>query len=75
MGLLFWKRVGMSFLRAFVGAFALGITGVFGSLGEAGSDFTAGKSALIALIVAAIAAGLRAAQALFTTIETPPPPA
>ncbi len=71
MGKLFWKKVGLSFLRAFVATFAIGITGVFASLGEQGSNFGAGKTALIALVVAAIAAGLRAAQALFTTAETP----
>ena len=73
MNTLFFKKVGLSFARAFVAVFALGITGVFSSLGESGTDFSTGKEALVALIVAAIAAGLRAAQALFTTLESPTP--
>lgn len=68
--LLFWKKVGLSFARAFVPTLILGLAGVFDHVAD--GDLDGGKAALVALIVAAITAGLRAAQALFTQLETPP---
>lgn len=70
MTTLFWKKVGLSFLRAFVSFFVLGVAGVWDAI--AAGNWSAGKSAIIALIGAAVAAGIRAAQAAFTTLETPP---
>jgi hypothetical protein len=67
---LFWKKVGLSFARAFIPVFFLGLGGVYDAVSS--GDVSAAKSALIALAVAAGAAALRAAQALFTTLETPP---
>lgn len=64
----FWKKVGLSFVRAFVPFFILGVIPVWDSI--AAGDWNAAKAALIALIGAAVTAGLRAAQALFTTLET-----
>lgn len=68
-GGLFWKKVGLSFVRAFVPFFILGILPVWDSI--VAGDWDAGKAALLALIGAAVTAGIRAAQALFTTAETP----
>lgn len=67
---LFWKKVGLEFARTFVVVFILGAATVTDQV--VGGDWNAGKSALIALIAAAVTAGLRAAQALFTQLETPP---
>lgn len=71
---LFWKKVGLSFLRAFVVFFVLGVIPVWDEI--VGGDWDAAKAALIALIGGAGTAALRAIQALFTNLETPnqPPP-
>jgi len=63
----FLVKVALSFARAFVGAFIAGATGLLTV-----PDWTAGKAALVALIVAALTAGVRAVQAL-VGVETPPP--
>ena len=68
---LFWKKIALSFARAFVSFFVLGAVGAYN--GFVTGDIHAGKAAVIALITGAVAAGLRAAQALFTTLETPAP--
>lgn len=69
---LFWKKIGLSFARAFIAFFVLGVVGAYDSFVT--GDVEAGKAAAVALITGAVAAGLRAAQALFTTLETPPAP-
>lgn len=51
------KRIAWSFVRAFLGVFIVGVAGVLAS-----PDFSAGKAALIALVAAAVTAGIRAAQ-------------
>lgn len=68
---LFWKKIGLSFARAFVSFFVLGVAGAYDSFVT--GDVAAGKAAAIALITGAVAAGIRAAQALFTTLESPKP--
>lgn len=73
---LFWKRVGLSFVRAFIPVFILGVIPLWDQI--VAGDWDAGKSALIALISGAVTAGIRAAQIFFTTVETDPrlkPPA
>lgn len=67
---LFWKRVGLSFARAFIPFLILGLVGAWDSFVT--GDVEAGKAAVIALISGAVTAGLRAIQALFTTLETDP---
>lgn len=71
MGENFVRRVGMSFLRAFVVTFVLGLTDVISAVGPNATEWGAGKAALVALVVASVTAGVRAIQALTTTIETP----
>jgi hypothetical protein len=55
----FVKKVALSFARAFLAAFAVGAVGIASS-----PDFSAAKAALIALVIAALTAGLRAVQAI-----------
>lgn len=62
---VFVKKVALSFARAFLATFIVGAAGVASS-----PNFTTAKAALIALVVAAITAGLRAVQAL---VEGTPP--
>jgi hypothetical protein len=66
----FFKAVGLSFARAFIAVFALGILSVYSAVlpGES-IDYDAGKTALIALVTAAGAAGIKAMQALFTNLD------
>lgn len=66
---VFWRKVALSFLRAFVAVFVLGLTGVVDALGPEGTDWNAAKSALVALVLAGLTAGVRALQALFTNLE------
>ena len=66
---VFWKKVALSFVRAFAAAFVLGLTDVLSAVGPNASDWGAGKAALVALVVAAVTAGVRALQALFTHLE------
>ena len=61
---VWFKKVGLSFVRAFVGTFIAGLVGVL-----AVPDWEAGKAALVALSVAALTAGIRAIQAWFTHLE------
>lgn len=68
----FAKKVGLSFARAFVATFALGATGVVDAVGS--GDLTAARAALVALVLAGVTAGLRAAQVYLTTWESPPAP-
>jgi hypothetical protein len=64
----FWKKCGLSFARAFIPAFILGVLPVWDAV--AAGDWNAGKAALLALITGAGTAGIRALQALFTNLET-----
>lgn len=57
-----------SFARAFLAAFLVGITGVL-----AAPDFEVSKALLVAAIVGALAAGLRAIQGITTKGELPAP--
>lgn len=66
---LFAKKVGLSFLRAFVPFLVLGLAGAWDSFVT--GDLAAGKAAVIALVTGAVTAGLRAVQALFTNLESP----
>jgi predicted ABC-type exoprotein transport system permease subunit len=67
---LFFKKVGLSFARTFLIVFVLGLIPVWDNV--VNWDPNASKAALLAVIAAAGTAGIRAAQALFTTLETPP---
>lgn len=69
---LFWRKVGLSFLRAFVPFFILGVIPLWDEV--VAGDWNTARAALIALIGASVTAGIRALQALFTTLETPPGP-
>lgn len=75
-GALFVRKVAAAFAAAFLTTFALGVSQVGTVIvnDDGVVDWTAGRSALWALIVGSIVAGLRAAQALFTNWETPPAP-
>jgi hypothetical protein len=55
----FVKKLALSFVRAFAATFLVGAVGIASS-----PDFSAAKAALIALVVGAITAGLRAVQAI-----------
>jgi hypothetical protein len=71
---LFWKKVAAAIVRAFTITFFAGAVGLLDSLGGVTSgeaDFSVALSALVALVLASLAAAIRAAQALFTEIETP----
>lgn len=63
-----WGPMLDSFVHAFLGAF---ITGVIGILNM--PDLTAWKSLVMAVVVGAINAGLRAVQGVFTAGESPSP--
>lgn len=64
----FLKKLALSFARAFVGAFIAGVTGLLTV-----PDWNTGKAALVALVVAALTAGVRAVQhVVFDTPEDPP---
>ncbi len=63
-GSVFFKKVVLSFVRAFVGVFIAGVGGVF-----ALPNWSASKAALVALSAAALTAGFRAVQALLTDLE------
>jgi hypothetical protein len=50
---LFWRKVGLSFARAFTVTLALGLLPVIDSVaGEGAYDIDAGRKALVALVVA-----------------------
>jgi hypothetical protein len=66
-GAIFWRKVALSFIRAFIPFFFLGLAGVWDDV--AAGDWNASKSAIVALIGGAVTAGLRAIQALFTNLE------
>ena len=75
----FWRKVGLEFARTFVAVFALGSLGALGLIAEAATDGTVtldelgvAGSAVVAAGGGALAAAVRAAQALFTRAETPP---
>ena len=61
---VFWKKVGLSALRAFLGAFAALAPGIWMA-----PDFNAAKAAGIAAVVAGLTAAFRAVQAVFTNLE------
>lgn len=63
------RKILASFARAFIGVFVAGVSGLLGAIygsttGAAGGtlDWSAGKAALVALVIAAIAAALRTLQ-------------
>lgn len=60
----FAKKLAYSFARAFIGAFLAGLTGLL-----AVPDWNAGKAAAVALVVAALTAGVRAVQ--HVVLDTP----
>jgi len=66
MNTLFVKKVAYSFLRAFAATMIVTVPGILAS-----PNFDLAKAAGISAVVAALAAGFRAIQALFTTMETP----
>lgn len=53
----FLEKLALSFIRAFLGVFIAGISGLLMV-----PDWSAAKSAAIALVVAALTAGIRAVQ-------------
>jgi hypothetical protein len=61
---IFFKKVALSFIRAFLAAFVTGLAGVL-----AAPNWGAGKAALVAVSIAAVTAGIRAIQAIFTDLE------
>lgn len=63
-GPVFWKKVGLSFVRAFLGAFIILAPGIW-----LAPDLNAAKAAGVAAILAGLTAGVRALQALFTNLE------
>jgi hypothetical protein len=73
---LFWRRIGLSFARAFIAALIAQAAVIWSGLAENVADGTVDWNAGAALIFAAIsgacAAGIRAAQAKGTQLETDP---
>lgn len=65
----FFGRVTLSFVRAFLGVFIVGVLGIASNLANT-HDWNAGKAALVALVSAAIVAGIRAAQSLLVGAPT-----
>lgn len=63
----FLEKIALSFARAFLAVFIAGVTGLLMV-----PDWNAAKSAAIALIVAAVTAGLRAVQ--HVVFDGPVPP-
>lgn len=61
----FAKKVAFSFARAFLGAFAVGVTGVLDA-----PNWEAGKAALVALVIASAVAGVRTVQVLFPGVDS-----
>jgi hypothetical protein len=53
----FLKKLAYSFARAFIGAFLVGLTGLLAS-----PNWDAAKAAAVALVIAAVTAGVRAIQ-------------
>lgn len=74
-GTLFVKKVAAAFGLTFLASFTLGISNVWQTVDPDGDladlDWSAGGTALRSLLLASVVGGLRAAQALFTTWETP----
>lgn len=60
------KRVALSFVRAFVGAFIILAPGIL-----AAPDLTAAKAAIVAAFIAAVTAGFRAIQAFLAMGDEP----
>lgn len=61
---VFWKKVALSALRAFLGAFVVLAPGIW-----LAPDLNTAKAAGIAAVVSGITAAVRAVQALFTNLE------
>lgn len=61
----FAKKVLFSFVRAFLGAFLVLVPGVL-----AAPNWTAGKAALVAAVVASATAGVRALQVFFPGVDS-----
>lgn len=61
----FWKKVVLSFLRAFVASLIITVPGILSS-----PDFSAGKALGISALIGGVTAGIRAIQHFF--IERPP---
>ena len=68
MNAYFWKKIGLSFARAFIPAFAIGLTPAADAV--AAGDWNTARAAVVACVLAGAAAVLRALQALGTTLET-----
>lgn len=68
MNAYFFKKVGLSFVRAFVPAFAIGLTPAADAV--AAGDWNTARAAVVACVLAGGAAVLRALQALGTNLET-----
>lgn len=58
------KRAFHTFWQAFIPVFVAGLTNVFNAFH---SNLGAGKSALVALVVSAVAAGLSALKTIYTS--------
>lgn len=61
----FAKKVAFSFGRAFVGSFVVLVPGIL-----AAPNFTAGKAAAVAAVIAALTAGVRAVQVFFPGVDS-----
>src|SRR5262245_4288550 len=69
----FWTKVGWSFVRGFLAVFVPGVLGLFGALANSvqihDTDVKTLGWLVGAVLVGAIAAGIRAIQAYFTNVE------
>lgn len=68
MNAYFWKKIGLSFARAFLAAFVIGLTPAADAI--ASGDWNTARAAIVACALAGGAAVLRALQALGTNLET-----
>lgn len=69
---LLLKRVALSFIRAFLGVFLVGVLNIASSVANT-HDWSAGKAAVVALISAAVVAGIKAVQELLALGSSPSP--
>lgn len=69
---LFVKRVALSFVRAFLGVFVVGVLNIASNVANT-HDWSAGKAALVALVSAAVVAGIKAVQELLALGSHPSP--
>ncbi len=61
----FAKKVAFSFIRAFIGAFLVLVPGIL-----AAPNWTAGKSAVVAAVIGALTAAVRAVQVFFPGVDS-----